>query len=174
MWRRACFWLWHAAGCAGGKSAGPREAKMMRARGIVLAGIVVAGVLGVNVQAGTVLDEPDDSALGWWSEGAGDEGIGSAPLRCQWQIAGTGVREGGVFTGRYAGRLRIGRWSRLSAGAGGPMCSLRTGKSRCSPRRESGANNGRILDRLGTVRSVGYIDRLSGRREYHAVVGRRV
>lgn len=49
-------------------------------RRTVWAGLVLAGLLGGNVQAGTVLGEPEDSTLGWWSEGAGDEGIGSAPL----------------------------------------------------------------------------------------------
>jgi len=53
---------------------------MMRTRRTVLAGVVVAGLLGGNARAGTVLGEPEDSALGWWSGGAGDEGIGSAPL----------------------------------------------------------------------------------------------
>lgn len=49
-------------------------------RRTVWAGLVAAGLLGGHVQAGTVLGEAEDSALGWWSGGAGDEGIGSAPL----------------------------------------------------------------------------------------------
>lgn len=47
-------------------------------RRTVWAGLVAAGLLGGNVQAGTVLGEEEDAALGWWSGGAGDEGIGSA------------------------------------------------------------------------------------------------
>lgn len=121
MWRRVCWCLRPGAGCAGWKRARRREAKLLRARGIVLAGIAAAGVLGASVQAGTVLEEPEDSGLVWWSAGAGDEGVGSAPLPVAVSDAGDWAwRRGSLYGGMkrpshgWAGDPRQG-WSRETA-----------------------------------------------------------
>ena len=159
MWRRVRLGLRLDAGCAGWKRAGQREVKMMRARVIVLAGIAVAGGLCASVQAGTVLEEPEDSALGWWSGGAGDEGIGSAPLPVAISDAGDWAwRRGSLYGGMkrpshgWAGDSRPG-WGReagvfpgggvLSGGGSVPAAGCLT---ICAPYDAGGAS----LEVLGT------------------------
>lgn len=130
MWRRVCWCLRLGAGCAGRKRAERRNAKLMRARGIVLAGIAAACVLGASVQAGAVLEEPEDSGLGWWSAGAGDEGVGSAPMPVAISDAGDWAwRRGSLYGGmkrpshRWAGDPRPGWNGEASAFPEGGMFS---------------------------------------------------